>query len=114
MLYRGTDQVEIIEVSPIDEIGTMHYINIAKSATEPTFCVTCCCDEDWMYEFYLENNSDYERIKWNIMDAIFDCETMDRLLEELSRIFEDGFADIIVNHYVTDSDNRCNNCNCCE
>lgn len=97
MVYRGTDLVEIIAISPMNSLDEEHYINIVKSATEPTFYVTCCCYEDWKYEFYLENNSDYERIKWCIMDAIFECDTMYELIDTLSATFEDGFEDIIVN-----------------
>jgi hypothetical protein len=31
------------------------------------------------------------------MEAIFECDTMDELMENLSEVFEDGFADILVN-----------------
>ena len=110
MVYRGTDIVEVIAVSPMNALDETHYINIIKSANEPTFYVTCCCDEDWMYEFYLESNADYERVKWNIMNTIFDCETIDELLNTLSEIFEDGFEDIIVNN--CDCDGGCDHCNC--
>ena len=104
MVFRETNQIESIAVSPMDGLNETHYINLIKSGSEPTFYVTCCCDEDWGYEFYLENNSDYERVKFNIMNAVFECETMDDLLNMLSDTFEDGFADIMVE--------ECDHCNC--
>lgn len=97
MVYHGTDLVEVIQVHPMDDLGGTHCVNLVKSADNATFYVTCCCDEDWSYEFYMLNNSDYERIKFVIMEAIFNCDTMDELMETLSETFEDGFEDILVN-----------------
>lgn len=97
MVYHGTDLVEVINVHPIDELSETHCISLVKSADNAKFYVNCCCDEDWVYEFYMLNNSDYERIKFSIMEAIFECDTMDELMERLSDIFEDGFEDIMVN-----------------
>ena len=107
MVYRETNQIESIEVSPMNGLNEAHYINLVKSGNEPTFYVTCCCDEDWGYEFYLENNSDYERVKFAIMNLIFECETIDDLLNMLSDTFEDGFADIIVEDRC-----KCDHCDC--
>jgi hypothetical protein len=107
MVYKGTDNIEIIQVHPMDNLSETHFISLVKPANSPTFYVTCCCNEDWGYEFYLENNSDYERIKFNIMETIFEAETMNDLLETLSEVFEDGFSDIMVENC------DCEDCNCC-
>ena len=108
MVYHGTDLVEVIKVNPIDKLSETHYISLIKSADKPMFHVTCCCDEDWGYEFYMLNNSDYERIKFSIMEEVFECDTMDELMENLSEIFEDGFEDIIVNEECC----CCGECEC--
>ena len=105
MVYKGSDLVEIIQVHPMDELDETHFINMVKPADSATFYVTCCCDEEWIYEFYLNNNSDYERVKFNIMEAIFDCMTMNELLKTLSEVFEDGFSDMMV-----EIDCNCENC----
>lgn len=115
MVYHGTYSKEIIAVRPMDWLNETHFIELVRSADEPTFWVTCCCDEDWFYEFYLESNSDYERVKFNIMEQIFKCDTMDELLGTLSEIFEDGFESILVEHEcdaTCDCENSCNHCNC--
>ena len=96
MVYYGTDNVEIIQVRPMDDLDGIHFISLGKRANEPTFYVTCCCDENWGYEFYLENNSDYERVKFNIMEAIFECNTVEELMTALTDVFEDGFSDLMV------------------
>lgn len=108
MIYHGTDLVEVIQVHPMDAMNETHYINLVKCADEPMFYVNCCCDEDWGYEFQMNNNSDYERVKLNIFDAIWECEDMDSLMRVLSETFEDGFANILV-------EDECNgDCEHCE
>lgn len=79
-----------------DDGMEMHFVTMTKHADMPIFSVSCCCDDDWYYEFYLENNTDYERVKFNILSAIFECEDMDSLMRALSETFENGFADILV------------------
>ena len=96
MVYHGTVVSEKIAFYPAGEPSKMHYIELAKSSNDPIFWVSCCY-EDWFYEFALESNSDYERVKFNIMEAIFECEDMDELLTCLSEVFEDGFANILTN-----------------
>ena len=95
MVCLGVSAAERIYVSPEGEMES-HFIELTKWGDTPTFSVSCCCDEDWYYEFYMENNTDYERVKFNILSAIFECEDMDSLMRVLSETFEDGFADILV------------------
>lgn len=96
MIYQGTDVVEIIAINPMNDMNETHYINMVKSGTGPVFYVTCCCNSDWYYEFVMENNSDYEIVKFNIMETIFECDTMNELLCALSKVFEEGFGDILI------------------
>ena len=107
MIYKGTYDVEIIEVTPMDDLSEAHYIQMQKSRDDATFSVTCCCDEDWCYEFEY-NKSDYERVKFNVMECIFECETMDELLDTLSEVFEDGFEPL--DRDVVECDGDCENC----
>ena len=108
MRYFGTAVAETIMVNPMDDLNAVHCITLEKSVDEPVFYVTCCCDEDWFYEFYMTNNSDYERIKYNIMETMFECETMEELLDALSELFEEGFSEMLVK-------DECNgNCGCCD
>lgn len=106
MVYHGTVASEKIAFHPDGEPSKLHYIELTKSPHEPMFWVSCCCDENWFYSFYMEGNSDYERVKFNIMETIFECEDMADLIETLSDIFEDGFSDIL----IYDNDQDCENC----
>ena len=108
MIYTGTGMAEFINVHD----GNRNYtIELAKMPNEPTFVVMCDYDDDWGYEFYMENNSDYERIKYSVMDALWECDSMDELLDVLSEVFEDGFADILVEDEC-DCETGCKHCGC--
>lgn len=108
MIYQGTDVVEVIAINPMNNTNETHYINMVKSGDYSMFYVTCCCNADWFYEFAMENNSDYERVKFNIMEAIFKCDTVNELLCTLSDVFEEGFGDILI-----ENNDGCE-CECCD
>lgn len=108
MVYYGTNISEKIMIHPAGEQDNIHFIKMTKYADAPMFSVTYCCDEAWNYTFWMENNSDYERVKMVIMDCIFECEDMDALIRILGEALEDGFEDILVT-------NECNgDCEHCE
>ena len=109
MIYHGTEVVESIAVRPMEDMDVKHYINMVKMSDEARFYVDCCCNPDWFYDFKMENNSDYERIKFCIMENIFKCETMDELLYTLGEAFEAGFDDILIKD-VCECNGDCANC----
>lgn len=115
MVYHGTSVSESIQFHLIGQPNQIHWIEMTKCANKPTFIVTCCCDMNWGYEFYMENNSDYERVKMVIMESIMNCEDIDELMDELSEIFEDGFDGILVEDDCDcGCDFDCDNCECCK
>ena len=96
MRYCGTTAIEIIEMNPMDDLETVHWIALEKNSANLTLYVHTCCDDEWGYVFAVEDNSDYDRIKYNIMNMMFEYETMDELLEALSNLFENGFSEMLV------------------
>ena len=110
MVYCGTVNVERIVMHPMNDLSETHYIEMVTSKDEPTFFVTCCCDEEWYYEF-VYSKSDYERVKFNIMEMMFSCDTMDELLDALSEIFTDGFEEICIDEEVFEDE--CDGCEEC-
>jgi hypothetical protein len=114
MVYKGTEMVEVIKILSLEDEIEDHFIELHKCADEPAFYATCCCDEDWFYAFYIENNSDYERVKFSIMNAVFECDDMNDLLETLRETFEDGFSDILMRENCKDChcEDKCSNCQC--
>lgn len=106
MMYCGSAFVERIGFCTDGDAKNMHYIEMCKY--DGMFTVSFCCSEDWDYSFYMDSQSDYERVKFNIMDAIFECDTIEELLHELSDVFEDGFSDILIED---ECDRNCGNCN---
>lgn len=115
MVYYGTDIVEYIVFHPEGNYEDKHLIGMTKHSDAPIFTVDCCCDSEWHYDFWMENNSDYERVKLCIMEAVFECEDMDALMVVLSEIFEDGFEDILIKDKdKCDCDGSCEVCKCKE
>ena len=113
MVYYGTENTELIIFHGAGNPDDIHFIGMTKSCDVPTFSVKSCCDNDWGYEFYMDNNSDYERVKMTIMDAAFEAENMEELMKTLSEVFEDGFGSILVGEeeHECKCGNHCENCN---
>lgn len=104
MIYHGTYAKETIVVHPNNDERNYQFIDIIKDANMPIFFVQIEDDGDlWTWNFQMINNSDYERVKLNIMETIFKINNMKQLIEILDNIFTDGFADILIND--TDENN---------
>ena len=112
MLYCRTYETETIVIHPNDNPDESHYIELEMGCNEPTFSVTCCCYEDWRWDFVYSKNV-YELIKYYIMDCIRGCENMDELVDTLDAIFEENFMDMVYD-YDDDCDGDCANCDRCE
>ena len=111
MIYRGTYFSERITFSPEDEVCNTYTVELCKGAERGDFCVLIeVGDYDYIWEFETDDASDYERVKFNIMSAMFEVETLYEFIDVLDDIFTDGFADILV-----DDEGDCDECfGCCE
>ena len=108
MIYCQTINKECIAVHPLNNTNETKFVELVKYGDTPMFAVWMNDGEvDWFWEFEMSSPSDYERVKMNIFDAIFKCETMDELAWALNDIFEDEFVDILVI-------DECDGCDGCE
>lgn len=110
MTLCGVYEIETIVVHPNDDPHSSHYIEIEMDKEDPIFYVTCCCDEDWGWAFWY-SKSDYERVKYAIMDIIHECGTMEELMDVLDEIFVEYFDEVLVcedDEFECDGD--CENC----
>lgn len=110
MVYHGTSMTETIWFGPENDLEEVHCIELLKADDEQVFYVTTCCNPDWVWAFKLNASSNYEMIKFTIMEAASECCCLNKLLDELDDIFAEEFVDILVNNA-----DECN-CNedCCE
>lgn len=113
MVYDGTNNSELIVFHTVEDSDYKHFIELYKYMNSQVLSVGCCCDRDCGYKFFMTSNSDYERIKFNIMEAVFECEDVDELLDTLDEIFCDGFSDIMLENecgghcdYCDENDNN--------
>lgn len=110
MVYYGTYNTEGIVVHTNGDTDDIHVIYLTKEFNEATFTVRVCCYEDWEWKFSLASPANYEMIKYTIMDAAFECEDMDELINLLDEIFEKNFSKIVANEDKCD-EHCCENCN---
>ena len=118
MVYYGTSNTETIWFGPADNMDEVYYIELHKSADEPVFYVTTCCNEDWMWAFKADVVYNYEIVKYAIMDAAISCCCVNKLLDVLDVIFAEELADILVDEddgegCTCECDGSCcEQCNC--
>ena len=108
MMYCGTGSFERILFHDNDLEGT-HWIDITMHKDDAVFAVTCCCDDSWEWEFYY-GKSDYDLVKFTIMNAIYDCDDVDELLDALDEIFAEEFGDIAIDEDECECDGCCGGC----
>ena len=110
MKYCQTINKECIAVHPLDDINSTYFVELIKYGDAPIFSVWVNDGEDeWIWEFELFNPSDYERVKLNTFDAVFECDTMIELAEALDAIYRNGFKDIL----ILDECEECDGCGGC-
>lgn len=108
MIYCQTINKEYIAVHPLDDINNTQYIELVKHGDAPIFSVWLDDGEfEWSWEFEMFNPSDYERVKYNIFEIMFECDTMLELAEALDDLFNDEFEDIL----IVDKCDGCEGCN---
>lgn len=97
MIYCRTIEVERIAVHPMDNMQNTQFVELTKYGDEPVFSVWVYDgEEEWDWEFDMTCPSDYERVKLNIFDAIFECDTMFELARVLDEVFKDGFEGVLI------------------
>ena len=115
MVYRGTSKTETIWFGPENDLEELHCIELCKAENESVCYVTTCCNSEWVWAFKLDAPSNYEMVKFIIMETIFECCCcINNLLDTLDDIFSEDFADILVED-MDECECECEgNENCCE
>lgn len=96
MTLCGSVSYERFIVHPDDAPCRSHYIEITEDKDSAIFYVTNCCDDEWVWEFWY-SKTNYEVVKFLIMDCIAECSTMDELIDALDEVFEEDCADMLFN-----------------
>lgn len=117
MILCGFGNLERIMYHEDHDLETQHWIDLTMDKDEPIFYVTCCCDEEWQWEFGYSKTM-YERIKNIVTDCIFECDTVEELIDDLDEIFEeivygDNYDDVEEYEDDDDEDDCCGDCGRC-
>lgn len=118
MIYCSSGSLERLFFHVNNNLEERHWIDIEMSDSTPTFAVSICCDDEWMWEFWYDKTN-YDLVKYVIMDCIFKAEDMDELIEVLDEVFEENFDDIVVEtaefqESEIECNGNCRNCQFCE
>ena len=111
MVYHGTSIVEEICIGPDGDLNDVCSINMIKAPDESVFYVTTPCNTDWLWKFRMDGVSNYEMIKHTIIDAIFECNNIIKLMDYLDNVFEEDFDDIVAYDEFAYDEFCCENCN---
>ena len=114
MIFCGKENLERLYVHPNNDLRERHWVDIVTNKDEPTFTVTCCCDEEWVWEF-VYSSTNYEVVKYLIMGCIAECDTIDELIDMMDECFEEDCWDMIVDEAELqdgeiECDGDCANC----
>lgn len=116
MILCGVYETEKFVVHPNDAPHTSHYIEITEDKDQPLFYVTNCCDDEWSWTFWY-SKTNYEIVKYLIMDCITMCDTMDELIDALDEVFEEECVEMLFNEAELqeeevewECDGDCENC----
>ena len=115
MIFCSNEQIEVLYVHENDNTDETHWIDITTSDDGMVFTVECCCDDEWSWDF-VYNRTNYELIKYLIMDCIAECNTMQELILALNEVFETSCEDMVVHETELkedefECDGDCKNCN---
>ena len=95
MIFKGIGASENIWFQSPDTRMMYRFILSKHSEEAANFSLSCSFDDEWFYSFCSDNVSDYERVKFSLMDTLFNCENEVDMLPSLSKMIEDGFSDIL-------------------
>ena len=115
MIFYSVENLERLYAHPSANLDERHWVDITMRGDVPTFAVTCCCDDEWVWEFWYSKRN-YELVKHVIMGCMFECDDMDELINAMDDVFEECFYDIVVDEFEDDDDDEfvcngdCENC----
>ena len=96
MRYYGTEKMDSIAFMTDGEHPEMHFIMMMRTMHDPLLEVTCCCDSEWNYLFDISDASNYERLKYDIMECAAYSLNMKALTSELDRVFTEQYGGIMI------------------
>ena len=101
MIYHGTTKTETILVHPFDDETDIQFVDMVTDADLTILYVNV---DEYSWEFVLRSLSDYEWIKFAIMEVIQTVNDIEELVAELNEVFIENFEDILVEYSDDDDD----------
>lgn len=101
MIYKGTTFTERINMKPMDHMEFKSWIEFRKEARTQKMEIFLCEDRGnersvWSWWIDLSDPMTYEQIKYNVMEQMWACDTIQDMADELESLFEDGFESVVL------------------
>lgn len=103
MVYHGTCKTETIIMYPHSDETDVQFVDIITDANISSVYVHI---NDYSWEFDIDTLTDYERIKFAVMEVVHCAENVEDFIAELNDVLIDNFEDILV-EYSDDDDDDC-------
>ena len=114
MMLCSVENLERFYVHPSNNPHERHWVDVSMRGDAPTFAVTSCCDDEWIWEFWYDKTN-YDLVKHVVMDCIFECDDMDELIDAMDETFAEYFYEIVVDEDLQEDEIQCDgDCDNCE
>lgn len=105
MIYKGTNYTERINFATCE--GQKFWTELRKAPTTPKLEVFLCEDMGtsrnvWSWWFDITDPMTYEQIKLNVMEMMFEADTVQELADTMEDTFTDGFEAVLLDTHSTD------------
>lgn len=113
MIFCGNVNVERLVVHPNNNPEVSYFIDITMDKNMPVFYVTSSHDTEWIWSFWY-NKTDYEVVKYFIMERIIGCDTITDLIDALDIVFGEDCAEMLFfeDELNGECECDCENCEC--
>ena len=98
MIFCGITKAEQIYLQADDDLDKIYVIELLRDGYEPKFTAWSDYDKDWTWDFWYTSETDYERVKWAILDMIDEYNSIPAVLIALNDAFLEYFVDMLVDN----------------
>ena len=96
MIFCGIVETEQIDLHPDNDLDKLYSISLTMDKHEPKFYVWSDYNKQWFWEFWYLSKTNYEKIKYCIIDVASECNDIAETLNALTQVFFEYFDDVLV------------------
>ncbi len=91
MIYKRSQFIESLEFQEVDSEKESSF-EMFMTDDGKELMIVSAFNEDWAYTIPLEEPSDYDRVRFNVMQAALEADTLVEAQTMLTSVLEEGFS----------------------